>query len=99
MDQLERQFCSDLGLRMDFFGESTPSNGSEKKGTSPQPVSYRCREAEKGGSTMQPSSQSASSSFPGASGPFGSSRRSEDLAYQVVTIASILMLLGGLWAF
>ncbi|HEY1159883.1 MAG TPA: hypothetical protein VGE83_04590 [Terracidiphilus sp.] len=48
---------------------------------------------------MQSSSQSAYSSPPAPSGVSGESRKAEDLTYQAVTVAAILLLLGSLWVF
>jgi hypothetical protein len=48
---------------------------------------------------MQTSPQSAYAPVPAASGRSTSSTRSEDLVYQAVTIAAILLLLGSVWVF
>jgi hypothetical protein len=57
------------------------------------------RKAEKGRSTMQTSFQSASNSLPVLTGVFAKSRRQGDLAYQVMTIAAIVVLLCSLGIF
>ena len=48
---------------------------------------------------MQTSPQAAFSQFPADSGRMTQPTRSEDLAYQVMTVAAILMLLGSVWVF
>ncbi len=48
---------------------------------------------------MQTSPQSACTQLPTASGRLTETRRSEDLVYQAVTVAAILMLLGSVWVF
>jgi hypothetical protein len=48
---------------------------------------------------MQTSSQSAPSAQPTSSDHASSARKPEDLAYQAVTIAAILLVLGSLWVF
>jgi hypothetical protein len=48
---------------------------------------------------MQPSSQTASAPLHEVSNNFSPSRRDDDVIYQAVTIAAILMLLSSLWAF
>ena len=48
---------------------------------------------------MQSSLQSASTSLPALTGEFAKSRRQGDLAYQVMTIAAMLVLLCSLWVF
>jgi len=48
---------------------------------------------------MQPRLQPASSSMAGVQERCVTPRRAENLVYQVVTIVSMLMLLGSLWAF
>ena len=75
------------------------SNVPGTKGIGPQSILSDFRKAEKGRSTMQPSSHSASTSLPEASSPFTPTRQTEDRMYQAMTIAAILMLLGSLWAF
>ena len=61
--------------------------------------STSCRKAEEGRRTMQTSLQSASTSLPTLSGAFAKSRRQGDLAYQIMTIAAMLVLLCSLWVF
>ena len=58
-----------------------------------------CRKALRGRPKMQTSPQSACNPLPAASETATPSRRSEDLIYQAVTIAAILMLLGSIWVF
>jgi len=53
----------------------------------------------KGRLTMQPSPQTTFTSIPAPVGGRTRSRRTEDLVYQAVTIAAILMVLGSLWIF
>jgi hypothetical protein len=48
---------------------------------------------------MQPSPQSASASLPAVSSRIDSSRQPEDLVYQAMTVAAILMVLTSLWVF
>jgi hypothetical protein len=48
---------------------------------------------------MQPSPHFASASLPAASNSLTPSRHLEDVVYQAVTIASMLMLLGSMWVF
>jgi len=48
---------------------------------------------------MQTSPQSACTPLPAVAESTIPSRRSEDLIYQAVTVAAILMLLGSLWVF
>jgi hypothetical protein len=48
---------------------------------------------------MQTSLQSASTSLPALTGVIAKSRRQGDLAYQVMTIAAMLVLLCSLWVF
>jgi len=48
---------------------------------------------------MQPSSHFVADPLQQTSNSFTPSRRSDDLLYQAVTVAAILMLLGSLWAF
>jgi hypothetical protein len=48
---------------------------------------------------MQPLNQIASNSLPPSRAGFLRSRPSEDVVYQVVTVAAILFVLGSLWAF
>jgi len=55
--------------------------------------------AQKGRQTMQPSPQSATPLQPATAGQPSQSRRSDDLAYEAVTVAAMLMLLCGLCAF
>jgi len=43
--------------------------------------------------------QSASNSLPSLQGKSSRSRRAEDLAYQSLTVAAMLLLLGSLWVF
>jgi hypothetical protein len=43
--------------------------------------------------------QSASNSLPAAQGTSRGSRRAEDLVYQSLTVAAVLLLLGSLWVF
>jgi hypothetical protein len=55
--------------------------------------------AEKGRLAMQPSPQSASVSVHASPGEIERSFHNDDLIYQVVTIAAILLVLGSLWVF
>jgi hypothetical protein len=48
---------------------------------------------------MQSSPQSASSPFAPHTGGLATPRSTEDRVYQVVTVVSILMVLGSLWLF
>ena len=48
---------------------------------------------------MQPSPQTASFSMPESPCEIEHSLRAEELAYQAVTVASILLVLGSLWIF
>jgi hypothetical protein len=51
-----------------------------------------CRKAEKGRRTMRSSLQSASTSLPELTGVLANSQRQRDLAYQIMTIAAMLVL-------
>jgi hypothetical protein len=48
---------------------------------------------------MLSSPQTASATLPAPAGSSAASRRADDLAYQAVTVAAILLLLGSLWVF
>jgi hypothetical protein len=48
---------------------------------------------------MQSPSQPASTALPAHSGSSTSARRSEDIVYQAMTIAAILLVLGSVWVF
>ena len=48
---------------------------------------------------MQPAPQIASTSLPALTGVFTQFLRREDLAYQAMTVAAILVLLCSLWVF
>lgn len=48
---------------------------------------------------MQSSPTTASTFTPATTGGSTQSRRAEDLTYQAVTVAAILLLLGSLWVF
>ena len=48
---------------------------------------------------MQPSPQTALTSLPPPAGRLPESRKADDLTYQVVTIAAMLLLLVSLWVF
>jgi hypothetical protein len=48
---------------------------------------------------MQTSHQSASTSLPVLTGALSNSQRQGDLAYQIMTIAAMLVLLCSLWVF
>jgi len=48
---------------------------------------------------MQPSSISASTSLPEATGRMSTQRQPEDLVYQAMTVAAILVVLCSLWRF
>jgi hypothetical protein len=58
-----------------------------------------CREALKGRPTMQSSPESASATMPASAADSTQSRRADDLVYQAVTVAAILLLLASLWVF
>jgi len=58
-----------------------------------------CRTQQKGGPAMQPSPQSASTQLPQTSPEAANAYRKEDLVYQVVTVAAILLVLCTLWLF
>jgi preprotein translocase subunit SecG len=48
---------------------------------------------------METSTQAASSSVHSSNRGVSGSRKTEDLMYQAVTIAAVLLLLGSLWVF
>jgi hypothetical protein len=48
---------------------------------------------------MQTSPPTTITAMPAAGSEQSSSRQTEDLAYQAVTVAAILMVLGSLWVF
>jgi hypothetical protein len=48
---------------------------------------------------MQPSPQSASTSLPEAPGRMNTPRQTEDLVYQAMTVAAIVVVLCSLWRF
>jgi hypothetical protein len=48
---------------------------------------------------MQSSHQSAATSLPALTGVLSNSQRQGDLAYQIMTIAAMLVLLFSLWVF
>ena len=48
---------------------------------------------------MQPANHIASNSLPPSRAGFLRSPRAEDLVYQLVTVAAILLVLGSLWVF
>jgi hypothetical protein len=48
---------------------------------------------------MQPSPSTASDSLPALAAGCAETRRREDLAYQVMTVAAIVVLLFSLWVF
>ncbi len=53
----------------------------------------------KGRHKMQPTKQTASNSLPPSRAGFQRSRPAEDVVYQIVTVAAILLVLGSLWIF
>lgn len=55
--------------------------------------------AESGMNPMETSTQAASSSVHSSNRGVSGSRKTEDLMYQAVTIAAVLLLLGSLWVF
>ena len=48
---------------------------------------------------MHPPTQSASHSLPPSHSGSRRARRTEDVVYQIVTLAAILLVLGSLWVF
>lgn len=58
-----------------------------------------CFKAQKGRVAMQTSPPTASTSMPASGGEQARSRQVEDLVYQAVTVAAILMVLGSIWVF
>jgi hypothetical protein len=48
---------------------------------------------------MQPTTQIASQPLPGPSNGFLRNRPVEDVVYQIVTLAAILLVMGSLWLF
>ena len=48
---------------------------------------------------MHTSPQTATTSLPAPSGRNAHARKTEDLAYQAVTVAAIVVVLGSLWVF
>ena len=80
-------------------GVCTASKESDRARPEPRPPILRtfCRKALKGRPTMLSSPQTASLPAPG--GDSSPSQRADDLAYQAVTVAAILLLLASLWVF
>jgi hypothetical protein len=68
-------------------------------GTATAHHSYLCRKAWKGRPMVLSSPQTASASMPAPAGGTTHSRRADDLTYQAVTVAAILLLLASLWVF
>src|ERR1035438_7212662 len=82
-------------------GACTASKKSDRARPEPRPPILRtlCRKALKGRPTMLSSPQTASASLPAPGGNSSQSQRADDLAYQAVTVAAILLLLASLWVF